>query len=403
MAPFTTTTTVVQDAGAEDLTRNQWGRTKEEERKRNACLKAATNDLNAPRREFKFALPKGSKLDKLVDRCIRDERDKPLFNMLMNTCVISLPLLACLFAFAPNNLYGHAIGLTYFLIHYVSFLHSYILALHYSTHRPLMKKDSPLGWFNHVAMYVLCPTFGIPSGLYYLHHIMMHHCHDNCIPYDQSSTEPYQRDNVFHFSIYWFRFWATIWWDLPIFAFKVGLYRLVAECFLYEIVYFSYMYFTFQYNPVVAIWGIIVPFFFTQFMLAYGNFSQHMFVEDGKPSNYRSTYNCIDCFDNTKSFQDGYHVLHHNNSRLHWSAFPDTFMQDEQLDKMNSEKALTFVNIGFFEVGLLVFLGKLDVLADKALTPWDASKEELIEIMKRRLKPINQTAMERKEAAKKVK
>ena len=63
--------------------------------------------------------------------------------MLMNTCVISIPLLVSLFLFAPNNKWGHLLGLGYFLIHYVSFLHSYILALHYSSHRTLksgMKK-----------------------------------------------------------------------------------------------------------------------------------------------------------------------------------------------------------------------------------------------------------------------
>ena len=325
-------------------------------------------------------------MDQWVNSCIKDPRDKPLFNMLMNTCAISVPLLVGLFMFAPNNKWGHLMGLGYFLTHYILFLHSYILALHYSSHRQLMKKDSGLAWFNHVAPYVLCPMFGIPSGMYYLHHIVMHHCHDNCIPYDVSSTEPYQRDNLLHFGVYWFKFWALIWWELPFFAFKVKLYRLMSTFVFYMAVYFTYIYQTFKYNPVVCAWGILVPFFFTQFMLAYGNFGQHQFVEPGKPSNYRSTYNCIDCFDNTKSFQDGYHVLHHNNSRLHWSLFPETFMK--QVDRMNDEKALTFVNIGFFEASLLIYLGRLDLLADKALTPWDASKQELIDIMKYRLKPI---------------
>ena len=87
----------------------------------------------------------------------------------------------------------------------------------------------------------------------------------------------------------------------------------------------------------VAFKAALVPFFFTQFMLAYGNFGQHQFVEAGKPSNFRSTYNCVDCFDNTKSFLDGYHVLHHNNSKLHWSMFPETFMK--QVDKMKYDAA----------------------------------------------------------------
>ena len=55
MAPFETTTTLVSPP-REDAC-DDWDRkpTKEEqEAKRNACLQAAKNDLNAPRREFLF-------------------------------------------------------------------------------------------------------------------------------------------------------------------------------------------------------------------------------------------------------------------------------------------------------------------------------------------------------------
>ncbi|UPQ98061.1 putative fatty acid desaturase [Chloropicon primus] len=389
MAPFATMTSAVAETVSEASLPSDWSKkpTKaEQEAKRKACLDAAKNDLKAPRREYIFSFPKGGFLDRYVDGCLNDPRDKPLFNMLMNTCCVSIPLLVGLFAFAPNNKWGHLMGLGYFLTHYVLFLHSYILALHYSSHRRLMKKGCSLEWFNLMAPYILCPMFGIPSGMYYLHHIVMHHCHDNCIPYDMSSTEPYQRDNLLHFAVYWLKFWTTIFFELPRFAFRVKLYRLSFMSVVYQSLYFTYVYKTFRYNPVVCIWGILVPFMFTQFMLAYGNFGQHQFVEPGKPSNYRSTFNCLDCFDNTKSFLDGYHVLHHNNSRLHWSMFPETFMK--QVDKMNEEKALSFVKIGFFEASLLIYRGKLDVLADKAVTPWDASKQELIDIMKARLKPI---------------
>ncbi len=397
MPPSTTTTTTSVAKEGSSEPRNEWGRTAEEERKRNLCIQSAKNDMNAPRREFYFTFEKIPWLDNLVNNSLCDHKDKPVFNMLMNTSLVSLPLLACLFRFCPNTKMGHLFGFAYFMTHFVLFLHSFILALHYSTHRRLMKQDSPLAWFNKVPLYILCPTFGLPSGIYYLHHIVMHHCHDNCIPYDISSSEPYQRDNLLHFGVYWFRFWATVWVELPFFAFRTGLYKYACQGLCYFVVYFSYLYNVWQYNPVVATWGIIAPFFFTQTMLAYGNFGQHQFVEGGKPSNYRSTYNVVDCFDNTKSFQDGYHVLHHLNSRNHWSLFPETFIK--QVDRMNEEKALTFVGIGFFEASFWIYMGRLDILADKAITPWDCSKEELIELMKERLKPISQTAKQRSKIA----
>ena len=62
MAPHLATTTtvvssseeVVYTAKGKQKPVNQWGRTEEEERKRNLCLQAAKNDLNAPRREYYF-------------------------------------------------------------------------------------------------------------------------------------------------------------------------------------------------------------------------------------------------------------------------------------------------------------------------------------------------------------
>lgn len=46
---------------------------------------------------------------------------------------------------------------------------------------------------------MLAPLFGLPSGLYNLHHVVMHHVEGNASAHDLSSTEPYQRDNFLHF------------------------------------------------------------------------------------------------------------------------------------------------------------------------------------------------------------
>ncbi len=54
---------------------------------------------------------------------------------------------------------------------------------------------------------------------------------------------------------------------------------------------------------------------------------QHVFVDPDMPHDtYRSTYNCLDCFYNRLTYQDGYHILHHSNAKTHWSDVPQTFL-----------------------------------------------------------------------------
>lgn len=52
---------------------------------------------------------------------------------------------------------------------------------------------------NNVAPYALAPLFGVPSGAYRLHHVVMHHTEDNAAGWDLSATEGFQRDNPAHF------------------------------------------------------------------------------------------------------------------------------------------------------------------------------------------------------------
>ncbi len=56
--------------------------------------------------------------------------------------------------------------------------------------------------------------------------------------------------------------------------------------------------------------------------------SQHIFIDQDCPgSAWTSTYNCIGCSDNQKSFNDGYHIIHHLAPGLHWSELPKRFTQ----------------------------------------------------------------------------
>ncbi len=55
--------------------------------------------------------------------------------------------------------------------------------------------------------------------------------------------------------------------------------------------------------------------------------SQHIFVDSSNPASvWTSTYNCVGCPDNQKSFNDGYHIIHHLAPGLHWSQMPQRFI-----------------------------------------------------------------------------
>ena len=68
--------------------------------------------------------------------------------------------------------------------------------------------------------------------------------------------------------------------------------------------------------------------------------SQHIFVDPEDQGNvFKSTYNCVACYDNQKTLNDGYHILHHINSQTHWSELPQRFIDTWDLHASNRGKA----------------------------------------------------------------
>ncbi len=176
---------------------------------------SAQYDIRAVRREYVFALPSG--ISRLLEQQLKDPRDLPLATCLVNV-LLFLPatLLTC-------SIRSHVLGLLHLVLLYSLFLQRFLLALHYSQHRPIFKRTIP---WRHIVPGALTPMFGLPIGSYNLHHCLMHHqvsgghngmmhrhtgnCRgaelktatsqeDNQFPTDVSSTEPYQRDNLGHF------------------------------------------------------------------------------------------------------------------------------------------------------------------------------------------------------------
>lgn len=120
----------------------------------------------------------------------------------------------------------------------------------------------------------------------------------------------------------------------------------------------AYIWGIFYGLPTIAatatLWVFVVPFLLVSFLLMFGNWSQHVFINDKcARSNYGHTYNCVNHFENQTTFNDGYHIVHHVNSKLHWSEMPNSFLQN--LHKYVEHDAIVFevrkkVQVGVIEV-----------------------------------------------------
>jgi len=266
------------------------------------------------------------------------------------------------------------------------YIQRFILMLHYSQHRKLFEKSSP---WNNVIPYLLTPFFGVPSGLYFAHHIIMHHQENNMDGWDASSTEQYQRNHFSSFLRYWTRWVIGVWFQLPFYLFRRKQWRLMNQYFYCLLGWLMVLTTLYRLNPTATVWVFIVPVFITQFLLAFGNYSQHIFVDPDRPrDNYTLAYNCINNLDNQYSFNDGYHITHHLNARLHWSLMPQRFL--DNIEAYKKGDALVFEGISFFEVGILVFTGHLKKLASYyvQLNDKKRTEDEIIALFERRFTPI---------------
>ena len=286
-------------------------------------------------------------------------------------------------------------GLVWFVITRALFLQRFTLALHYHTHVNAVrakKSEHFKRCLNAIPTFVIAPFFGIPAGIYWYHHNAMHHVHGNAAYADLSSTERSRRDSAFDFFKYWMRFLflAPIELSMNMLKYRglvdaVRCYSNVAGSFA------AWWYLNANVNASAANWTLAYTHVIASLGLMFGNWSQHIFVCPDDPRNdYKSTYTCINSFENQKTFDDGYHVQHHVDSRMHWSTFASNFSRKETLEKHAKEDALVFEGVHFFDVGLCVMLGKLDYLAERYVFYGQKkrTKEEIVMELKRRLEPI---------------
>ena len=266
--------------------------------------------------------------------------------------------------------------------------------MHYAAHRPLFS-PSKLGLLaqalNAFPLVVLSNFYGMPAGAYYLHHCIMHHQANNLFPYDVSSTMPYDRSRPLHFAMYVMNFLLHTFIYLPYYAIKKGrvaIGLMALGCFA---AYFKAYLMIAAAQPVFFTISLGVSFVLGPIALMLGNYSQHIFVDPDDPtSNYGLACNHLNAPFNMLTFNDGYHITHHLTSICHWSEMPLHFIKN--IEKYEKGGAIIFRGINFDDITFNVFAGEkgLRRLASciVQLTPVHKSEEELIAMMRKRLRPI---------------
>jgi fatty acid desaturase len=359
--------------------------------KLNVNLEINQLDVEQSRNEHLFALP--DRISQwLILNTLKGKEKNNIFivYVMANVLLTTVPLAIALFLLEgklPDALTS-GLGIAYVIFNLKVQARSFILALHYAVHTPIFNQKWK--FLKHINTSILCNFFGMPLWTYYAHHIAMHHCEDNIMPDDLSSTMSYQRDSKLDHFKYMLRYVFLIWFELPYYLIKQKRYNVAARCLAGTLLFVISTYFLFQLRPIATLFVFILPTIILSFALMEGNWKQHIFVDpDDIKNNYKSTYACINTPSNALNFNDGYHVEHHENPGMPWHRLPKYFQK--QIAHYAQQDGFIFTNIGSSQVGRLVLNGQLEQLAEHYVNVGQKprTKEELVLEFRRRLQPIS--------------
>jgi len=322
----------------------------------------------------------------------QEERNIPIFLVAINILLTSLPMALGLFYLEARGkvptLLVWVLGLAYMLFHLLCFGKGAACANHMLVHKSIFKKKFRM--FDKIYDRGICMLFGIPPFVYYAHHVAMHHIWDNVAPFDTSSTWPYHRDSKMALFCYSLRFVLLLWLELPLTMVRTGRTELALQCLMGESIFAAIWFVAWQIGPISTVFVFLLPTLAIKFAAMDGNFKQHIFVDPDDPENpYKLTHNFINSYENYETFNDGYHIEHHNNSRIAYYDAPQEFLKN--LPKHAANDSFIFSGINNQDVGRMVMNGRLEELADHYVNIGQPqrTKEELVAEFGRRLVPIS--------------
>jgi sterol desaturase/sphingolipid hydroxylase (fatty acid hydroxylase superfamily) len=246
---------------------------------------------------------------------LRDIRDLAFVRTLLGFCA-SVPVLVILLFALPDWAAG-LLAPAYLWILYAIHGGPAMLMVHAVAHRPTFRGPGrvPQAFIRHG----LLVFYGISPFAYAAHHLVMHHGEENAAA-DTSSTLGHVRDSPREFARYALRFLLFGPLHMTHYLGARRQWRALGLMWLGEAGFLSTAALLLPVAPVAVAATMLAPYVLTRFFLMAGNWAQHAFVDPHAPEDgVRSATVLVNCAQNARCFNDGYHAVHHRYRGMHWA------------------------------------------------------------------------------------
>ena len=306
---------------------------------------------------------------------LNDTRNLPLAEFIVMCALTVIPSAILVYVFN-----SHIWGVIHLLVTYLMFFPKFMCFLHVYTHnKPLTR--FPFADFIIIDV-ILSVLMGMPPFTYYIQHVLIHHHGGNAPGLDTSSTEHFQRDDIFCIFKYWcLRFSPPcLVWDLVSYCFARKRLLVLGISYLFGV-------FAVVFLPIPAtawIWLVFFPMWLTSLAGGWAGVAQHMFLNPKKPRKVFS-FDIINSKANYNGFNEGFHHIHHSTHTF-WRQLPQKFL--DNFDDNIDDGVLVFDKYDNPEILWLAVTGQYEELARHMVGNRVISMNEAVKIIKDYLKPI---------------
>lgn len=277
-----------------------------------------------------------ARFDRLVLPYLVDPRDVVYTRLLLAVATRVLPFTVLMFL-VPTWAVA-LLAVPYVAWVFAGFGGPIMLALHGVAHRPLFRRE--LRALDRLWTHGMPLLVGLPPFAYRAHHVLMHHSENNGAD-DLSGTASYERDNLRHFFHYWLRFAVFGYWHMGSWLRRRDRWALFGPLVAGDLLVLAAGVGLAWLNPAATAVVFVIPFLMMRFFMMAGTWTEHAFVDVSAPTNaWRNSTCLLNTRYNHRSFNAGYHLIHHLKPGLHWADTVGYF--GEQVDRLTAEDAIVF-------------------------------------------------------------